>query len=90
LQAWTKGSDEYSEWKKTFSRKNGKHSVSLWTLRNGSRSESSCFEKNPKCIVIKNSEYRRFDLIYSIFGLLVEEMNLKRAGYKTDSLRLAK
>lgn len=47
------------------------------------------FEKLPKCIVIKSSEYGRFDLIYSIFELLVEEMNLKKAGYETVSLRLA-
>lgn len=46
-------------------------------------------EKLPKYIVIKSSEYGRFDLIYSIFELLVEEMNLKKAGYETVSLRLA-
>jgi transcriptional regulator GlxA family with amidase domain len=37
----------------------------------------------------KKNHRVEYYLIYSIFELLVEKMNLKRAGYKTISLRLA-
>jgi AraC-like DNA-binding protein len=47
------------------------------------------FTQLPNQIIIKSSEYGRFDLMQSLFDILVEEMDKKRAGFETVSLKLA-
>lgn len=47
------------------------------------------FDKLPDCIIIKSSEYGRFDLIHSIFELIVEELRDQKAGYELVSIKLA-
>lgn len=43
----------------------------------------------PAFIIIKSSEYGRFDLIQSVFELIAEEMTHKIAGHEVVSLKLA-
>lgn len=47
------------------------------------------FEELPSYIIIKSSDYGRYDLIYSMFELILEEMTLEKPGYETVSIRLA-
>jgi len=47
------------------------------------------FENLPGFLIIKSSEYGRFDLIHSIFELIVEELENKQPGHQTISLRFA-
>ena len=50
----------------------------------------SIFEELPEFLVVKSSDYGRYDLIASIFELLAEELKHKRPGYETATLSLAK
>ncbi len=47
------------------------------------------FENLPDYVIVKSNDYGRFDLIYSIFELLLDEWNQKRPGFQIVSLRLA-
>ena len=47
------------------------------------------FQDLPEYIIIKSSEYGRFDLIHAIFELIVDEMDNRRPGYEIISLRFA-
>jgi len=47
------------------------------------------FEDLPDYIIIKSNDYGRFDMIYTLFELIAEEMEQKRPGYETIALRFA-
>ncbi len=47
------------------------------------------FEELPPYIIIKSIDYGRYDLIYSMFELILEEMTLQKPGFETVTIRLA-
>ena len=47
------------------------------------------FEELPPYIIIKSADYGRYDLIYSMFELILEEMTLQKPGFDTVIIRLA-